>query len=33
MQLFSVKLILAFSVNWTPSDRDETYVENKTTTR
>lgn len=33
MELFSLKLILAFSVNWTPSDRDETYVENKTTTR
>jgi membrane glycosyltransferase len=33
MELFSIKLILAFSVNWTPSARDETYVENKTTTR
>ena len=33
MQLFAVKLILAFSVNWTPSDRDETNEENKTTTR
>jgi membrane glycosyltransferase len=33
MQLFSVKLILAFSVNWTSSDRDATRTENKTTTR
>lgn len=32
MQLFSVKLILAFSVNWNLSDKDETNVENKTTT-
>ena len=33
MQLFSIKLILAFSVNWNLSDRDERNVENKTTTR
>jgi membrane glycosyltransferase len=33
MQLFSIKLILAFSVNWTSSDRDATRTENKTTTR
>jgi len=33
MQLFSVKLILAFSVNWNLGDRDETNAENKTTTR
>lgn len=32
MQLFSVKLILAFCVNWTLSDRDETNVENRTPT-
>ncbi len=32
MQLFSVKLILAFSVNWTSSDRDATRTENKTKT-
>jgi len=33
MQLFSIKLILAFSVNWNLSDRDKRNVENKTTTR
>jgi positive regulator of sigma E activity len=33
MQLFSVKLILEFSVNWNLSYRDERNVENKTTTR
>ena len=33
MQLFSIKLILAFSVNWASSDRDETNTENKTTIR
>ena len=33
MQLFSIKLILAFSVNWSLIDNDETRIENKTTTR
>jgi hypothetical protein len=33
MQLFSIKLILAFSVNWNSSDNDETRIKNKTTTR
>ena len=33
MQLFSLKLILAFSVNWTLSNIDETNLENKTPTR
>ena len=33
MQLFSLKLILAFSVNWFSSDKDETKAGNKTTTR
>ena len=28
MQLFSIKLILAFSVNWTSSDNDQTRTEN-----
>ena len=29
MQLFSIKLILAFSVNWSSIDNDETRIENK----
>ncbi|MFN5425328.1 MAG: hypothetical protein ACOVOV_04320 [Dolichospermum sp.] len=33
MQLFSIKLILAFSVNWDSTDKTETTTENKTTTR
>jgi hypothetical protein len=33
IQLFSLKLILAFSVNWFSSDKDETKAGNKTTTR
>ena len=33
MQLFSIKIILAFSVNWNSSDNDETRIKNKTTTR
>lgn len=33
MQLFSIKLILAFSVNWTTNDKDETRILIKTTTR
>ncbi len=33
MQLFSTKLILAFSVNWSSIDNDETRIDNKTTTR
>jgi hypothetical protein len=33
MQLFSIKLILAFSVNWSSIDNDETRIDNKTTTR
>jgi len=33
MLLYSIKLILAFSVNWTSTDKDETRAENKTTTR
>jgi membrane glycosyltransferase len=33
MQLFSIKLILAFSVNWTSSDKDEKRKKIKTTTR
>lgn len=33
MQLFSLKLILAFSVNWISCDKDETRADNKTTTR
>jgi hypothetical protein len=33
MQLFSIKLILAFSVNWSLIDNDEKRIENKTTTR
>lgn len=33
MQLFSIKLILAFSVNWTANDNDEKRTENETTTR
>ena len=32
MQLFSIKLILAFSVNWDSTDKTETTTENKTTT-
>jgi len=28
MQLFSIKLILAFSVNWNSSDKNETRKEN-----
>lgn len=31
MQLFSIKLILAFSVNWASTDNDEIRTENKTT--
>ena len=31
MLLFSIKLILAFSVNWNSSDNDETRIKNKTT--
>jgi hypothetical protein len=33
MQLFSLKLILAFSVNWISSDKNETKAENKTIIR
>lgn len=33
MQLFSTKLILAFSVNWYSTENDETRSDNKTTTR
>jgi hypothetical protein len=33
MQLFSIKLILAFSVNWDSTDKTETTTEHKTTTR
>ena len=33
MQLFSIKLILAFSVNWSSIDNDETRIDNKPTTR
>ena len=33
IQLFSLKLILAFSVNWFSSDKYETKAGNKTTTR
>ena len=33
MQLFSIKLILAFSVNWTTNDKDETRKKIRTTTR
>ena len=29
MQLFSIKLIMAFSVNWSSIDNDETRIENK----
>ena len=32
IQLFSIKLILAFSVNWTANDNDEKRTENETTT-
>jgi hypothetical protein len=33
MQLFSIKLILAFSVNWSSIVKNEILTENKTTTR
>jgi hypothetical protein len=33
MQLFSIKLILAFSVNWSPIVKNEILTEDKTTTR
>jgi hypothetical protein len=29
MQLYSIKLIMAFSVNWNSSDKNETRIENK----